>query len=86
MIPNGPGVCVAFSVLSYWTKPNRLRNINSLQATAISWLGAEFNLLLTATPLFNCVEDFKGLVPLLIPQENDELWPKLAIDPSVLYL
>lgn len=41
----------------------QLRNLLFMQSIAVGWLGASFNLLLTATPLYNSIEDFKGLVP-----------------------
>jgi hypothetical protein len=61
---------------------HQLRNLSSLQAITVSWLNAEFNLLLTATPLFNRVEDFKGLMPLIIPSKNDRLWNQFKVEPT----
>ena len=62
---------------------HQLCNVNLLQVTAIFWLSAEFNLLLTVMLLFNCVEDFKDLVPLFISAENDALWEKLTVNSAV---
>lgn len=59
---------------------HQLRNLSSLQATTVSWVDAEFNLLLSATPLFNCVEDFKGLIPLVLPLQNNSLWQEFGVE------
>jgi SNF2 family DNA or RNA helicase len=45
---------------------HQTRNLTSHQSVTLRWLRAVFNLLLTATPLFNSVDDFKGLAPFLL--------------------
>lgn len=52
-----------------WSTPVEESNI--LQSIALSWLGAALNLLLTATLLYNFIEDFKGLMPLLWNLKNN---------------
>ena len=50
-----------------------IRNLHALSSVAIGWLKASFNLCLSATPLFNSIEDFQGFVPLLFKPGGD-LW------------
>lgn len=57
-----------------------LRNKDSNQAIGVAWLMSDFHVLLTATPQYNSAEDCKGLLPLLIPEKNDKLWPRLNAD------
>lgn len=42
-------------------------------ATTISWLKADFHLLMTATPIPNGVMDFAGYMPLIEPLNSDDL-------------
>lgn len=57
-----------------------IRNLDSQQATAAHWLSPSFNLLLTATPSYNSIEDFKGLLPFILKPSNDRLWNDLGVD------
>ena len=37
---------------------------------------------MSTTPFFNCVEDFKGLAPLILLAGNDKLWESTPVAPN----
>jgi hypothetical protein len=54
--------CFATVVLD---EAHTLRNAASNQSRAVTWLCANFHLLLSATLIFNSIEDFRGYMPFL---------------------
>lgn len=52
---------------------HQVRNLTTYQSVALRGAQADFTLLLTATPLFNSVDDFKGYMPFLLKDSNDLL-------------
>lgn len=57
---------------------HQIRNLNTLQATAVRWVKGDFNVLFTATPASNAIEDVKGIVPFILNPANEKLWQKNA--------
>ncbi|KAL2801674.1 P-loop containing nucleoside triphosphate hydrolase protein [Aspergillus granulosus] len=55
-----------------------LRNRNTAQWTAVSWVDADWNILATGTPMFNSAKDFGGLYPFLFAKHNQLLWSGVA--------
>ncbi|GES66032.1 hypothetical protein ATETN484_0013043700 [Aspergillus terreus] len=51
-----------------------LRNPNTAQWTAAQWLRPKWNILVTATPIFNSYNDLAGLHPFFLPTDNDAMW------------
>lgn len=49
-----------------------VRNQESAQSRALHWVGGKFYLLITATPIYNRKEDFRGYMPLLFRRPS--LW------------
>ncbi|KAF5854715.1 hypothetical protein ETB97_000807, partial [Aspergillus alliaceus] len=48
-----------------------LRNSTSLQSVACQWLEADWNLLLSGTPWYNSIADFRGYMPFLFRNPDD---------------
>lgn len=61
--PFNIGKCFRWIVLD---KVHFVRNLDSNQSLAMSWLDSDFHLLLSATPLYNSINDFKGYVRFLV--------------------
>lgn len=60
-----------------------LRNAASNQSRAVRWLSASFHLLLSATLIYNSIEDFRGYMPFLFPTPSlwaTADWQALKID------
>jgi SNF2 family DNA or RNA helicase len=57
---------------------HQLRNPESETHRAIQWLKPDFYLLLTATPFYNALQDFRGYVPLLFKQPSSYTAKHLA--------
>jgi hypothetical protein len=65
-----------------------LRNEGSAQSITVRWLKARFHVCLSATALYNSINDFKGYLPLIIPDGLDSAWTaesleKLGVNPAV---
>lgn len=74
--PTMPGNC-PFSLaglfnVAVWDEAHILRNPLAHQSLTSHWLDTPFNLLLTATPLFNGVHDLRGYAPLIFKQLKGE--------------
>lgn len=48
-----------------------IRNEGTKQSKLITSLKPDFHVLLSATPLFNSIEDFPGLIKLIENEENE---------------
>jgi SNF2 family DNA or RNA helicase len=57
-----------------------LRNPDSSQSIAVRWLKATFYLCMSATILFNSINDFKGYIDLIIPGDSECDWSKDSLD------
>lgn len=63
-----------------------VKNSNSNQACAVAWLDADFHVCLTATPIYNSLEDFSGFLPLLLPRTSiwtEENLKRFGVDETV---
>lgn len=54
-----------------------VKNMNAMVGTAIDWSAAPFYLLLTATPIYNSVMDFKGFERFIFPTQD--LWDDASL-------
>lgn len=72
--------CVVFD------EAHNLRNPGSSLSLAAKWLNADFNLLLTATPLYNSIHDLKGYAPLVfgIWGHSGRHWVQVCLQSSVV--
>ena len=68
-----------------------LRNLDTQSSSAVGWINADFNLLLTATPCYTGLDDFLGIAPYILHPANDTLlennpppkdWDILSVDPA----
>jgi hypothetical protein len=58
---------------------HQVRNMETLQWRTMRWLHAPMNVLLTATPTFNSIEDIRGLMPFLLNPTNEQWWDNVTV-------
>ncbi|KUL90693.1 hypothetical protein ZTR_00025 [Talaromyces verruculosus] len=56
---------------------HQIRNTDTQTFKTMQSLRAQFNVLLSATPSFNHIEDLKGMLSFLLAAKNEELWDTL---------
>ena len=58
-----------------------IKSLAANGSTAVSWLKANFHVLITGSPIPNGIHDFLGYMPLLEPHDAEELWsPNRLLD------
>lgn len=58
---------------------HQIRNVDTLQWRTMHWMRAPMNVLLTATPTFNSIEDIRGLMPFLLHPDNERFWDGVVV-------
>ncbi len=57
-----------------------IKQISNKTSTTIKWLRANFHILITATPMPNGIDDWKGYMPFIEHQDADQWWSDASLN------
>ena len=57
-----------------------IKHVSNKTSTCITWLSAAFHILITATPIPNGIEDWRGYMPFIQHKDADQWWAEDSLD------